>query len=288
MHIRKSKGFTLIELLVVIAIIALLAAILFPVFAQAREKARQSVCTQNLKQFMGAILMYAQDSDESMPLSWKISAQVGVAAAKNGGVQQQGLYVLLQPYVKSYDLFKCPDDKGVQSDTFPLSVGAAPNVTTVPKGTTYFDAYGQSYKFTKENFTIINGYGGQSFDCTTASKADPCIGPATPGATVTPKNTGSVANYSKPPPNPMPLGFFARPAETRVLRDFNPPYGLETYGAAKLPEPIWHPQGGNYGFADGHVKFLTSLAAEKALCNGPTEAPNFDGSCNSAGLERWN
>ena len=64
---RTTRGFTLIELLVVIAIIAILAAILFPVFARAREKARQSSCTSNLKQMGLAMLMYANDYDESLP-----------------------------------------------------------------------------------------------------------------------------------------------------------------------------------------------------------------------------
>ncbi len=64
---RKAKGFTLIELLVVIAIIALLAAIIFPVFARARENARRSSCQSNLKQIGMGFLMYTQDSDEVYP-----------------------------------------------------------------------------------------------------------------------------------------------------------------------------------------------------------------------------
>ncbi len=67
---RHREAFTLIELLVVIAIIAILAAILFPVFAQAREKARQTSCTSNLKQLGTAMMMYAQDYDESYPSNW--------------------------------------------------------------------------------------------------------------------------------------------------------------------------------------------------------------------------
>ena len=63
-----KKGFTLIELLVVIAIIAILAAILFPVFAQAREKARQTSCLSNLKQIGTATMLYADDYDECLPL----------------------------------------------------------------------------------------------------------------------------------------------------------------------------------------------------------------------------
>src|SRR5262249_28725078 len=66
----RRNGFTLIELLVVIAIIAILAAILFPVFAQAREKARQTTCTSNVKNLGLAVMMYAQDYDETYPPLW--------------------------------------------------------------------------------------------------------------------------------------------------------------------------------------------------------------------------
>ncbi|MCS7190021.1 MAG: DUF1559 domain-containing protein, partial [Fimbriimonadales bacterium] len=65
----NRKGFTLIELLVVIAIIAILAAILFPVFAQARESARQTQCTNNQKQIATSVMMYVQDYDETFPMS---------------------------------------------------------------------------------------------------------------------------------------------------------------------------------------------------------------------------
>jgi prepilin-type N-terminal cleavage/methylation domain-containing protein/prepilin-type processing-associated H-X9-DG protein len=93
------KGFTLIELLVVIAIIAILAAILFPVFAQAREKARAASCVSNEKQIALAIIQYTQDADESYPI----------------GVQQDwnnSWPVTVQPYIKSLDCFRCPDDSG--------------------------------------------------------------------------------------------------------------------------------------------------------------------------------
>src|SRR5687767_5662225 len=97
------SGFTLIELLVVIAIIAILAAILFPVFAQARGKARQITCTSNLKQVGIAWVMYTQDYDERTPLWF-----AGPLTVKE----------LLQPYSKSQIVFKCPTDPEKLSYSF--------------------------------------------------------------------------------------------------------------------------------------------------------------------------
>ncbi len=86
------KGFTLIELLVVIAIIAVLAAILFPVFARAREKARQSTCTSNQRQIAAAVLMYVQDHDETLPntaVMWReINVDNGVLVCPTAGKSQ--------------------------------------------------------------------------------------------------------------------------------------------------------------------------------------------------------
>lgn len=93
------KGFTLIELLVVIAIIAILAAILFPVFARAREKARQTSCLNNVKQVGLGQLMYIQDYDERTPIH-----RCGDAA--HGHLQCTHFVIL--PYVKNYQIFVCP------------------------------------------------------------------------------------------------------------------------------------------------------------------------------------
>src|SRR5258707_167673 len=90
----SRRGFTLIELLVVIAIIAIFAAILFPVFAQAREKARAASCTSNIKQVTLGLLMYIQDYDEMM-----CPCQIG------SGTWDQ----LTAPYVKNVQVFACPD-----------------------------------------------------------------------------------------------------------------------------------------------------------------------------------
>ncbi len=91
------KGFTLIELLVVIAIIAILAAILFPVFARAREKARQASCLNNVKELALAVQMYAQDYDETLPFSRHQTA-----------LGWTPWTMILEPYIKNWQLILCP------------------------------------------------------------------------------------------------------------------------------------------------------------------------------------
>jgi prepilin-type N-terminal cleavage/methylation domain-containing protein/prepilin-type processing-associated H-X9-DG protein len=107
-----KRGFTLIELLVVIAIIAILAAILFPVFAKAREKARQTSCLSNIKQMGIAWISYAQDYDE-VTLRQNIGPGVPAYTAIDGSTVSGG-YILwptmLYPYVKNVQLFSCPSN----------------------------------------------------------------------------------------------------------------------------------------------------------------------------------
>ncbi|BDI28354.1 hypothetical protein CCAX7_004050 [Capsulimonas corticalis] len=103
-NVQSKRGFTLIELLVVIAIIAILAAILFPVFAKAREKARQISCASNLKQLGLGMMQYIQDNDERFPTGW-----MGQSTDINAGKIQYWPYAIY-PYVKSAGVYKCPDD----------------------------------------------------------------------------------------------------------------------------------------------------------------------------------
>jgi len=118
----NRRAFTLIELLVVIAIIAILAAILFPVFAQAREQARKTQCLSNAKQIGAALIMYANDYDEYVPSiisnapPWRTAGDPSSGStwfdtgAWGGFVDA---FMVLTPYVKSYSLWTCPDRKEI-------------------------------------------------------------------------------------------------------------------------------------------------------------------------------
>ncbi len=112
---RSRSGFTLIELLVVIAIIAILAAILFPVFQKVRENARKTACLSNLKQIGLAVTEYTQDYDENYPTG-------------HNGILGQAWAGTVYPYVKSTEVFHCPDDPTTKQ----TNTGITPNVVSYP------------------------------------------------------------------------------------------------------------------------------------------------------------
>lgn len=138
---RHRSGFTLIELLVVIAIIAILAAILFPVFARARENARRASCQSNLKQIALGIAQYTQDYDEKYPMLFSVNGITGQPGSVNpsrfGAIQMWS--GLIFPYVKSSQIFICPSARN------------STQVDTQADGSGYTVVGGLAYAATRKN-----------------------------------------------------------------------------------------------------------------------------------------
>ncbi|HLK55247.1 MAG TPA: DUF1559 domain-containing protein [Chthonomonadaceae bacterium] len=221
---RRSDGaFTLIELLVVIAIIAILAAFLFPVFAQARESARQTVCTSNVREIGLAVKMYVQDYDETYPIFYAYNTQDPVTGARawSGDPPHKGVELLLMPYSKNRDLFKCPDDSGGPALTDPMY--------GCPGRNSYQACYGSSYRFDNGSFSIVANESSQNNSLYTSSRI--------------------VTEAS-----------FAAPADTRIMRDeMMPWFGTDPkYGYIPGYFQRWHSRGGGIVYADGHSKFVVT------------------------------
>ena len=212
----QRRAFTLIELLVVIAIIAILAAILFPVFAQAREKARQSACASNCKQIGLGVMMYAEDYDQSYPLYTHYPKHAPM------------WYEMIQPYIKSENVFTCPSIRVRSTATPPPQLAGWVMYA--------FNGYGA-------NYLHVIQYG--------------------PGYA-----TGWTAG-------PKRLATLPRPAETIMISDgqgdrlWTAGMGWVAIYCTIDPGPSWysaeglnktwaladrHNGGGNYIFADGHVR----------------------------------
>lgn len=212
-------AFTLIELLVVIAIIAILAAILFPVFAQARESARQATCTSNVRQIGLSVKMYLQDYDETMPIFYAYNTKAPDGSrAWAGDPKHKGVEVLLQPYMKNTPIFKCPDDSGGPSLSDP-DFGC-------PGRAGYIDCYGTSYRFNHGSYSTAANESSQN---NTLYTTDSIIRDAS----------------------------FVAPSETRIMRDEMMPWfgTMDKYGYIPGYFQQWHTRGGGTVFADGHSKF---------------------------------
>jgi prepilin-type N-terminal cleavage/methylation domain-containing protein/prepilin-type processing-associated H-X9-DG protein len=132
---KKSTGFTLIELLVVIAIIALLAAILFPVFARARENARKSSCQNNMKQIGVALMAYSQDFDEALPImTWRGAMNENRQDDTTGADHTRTTWrQFTQPYIKSPQIWSCPSNNNRNSVADNVVTGGGFNFAAVPR-----------------------------------------------------------------------------------------------------------------------------------------------------------
>ena len=229
-NLRKN-GFTLIELLVVIAIIAILAAILFPAFARARENARRASCQSNLKQIGLGFLQYAQDYDESLPY-------------RDGGQNPDsvGWPVAIMPYVKSVQVFKCPSDPG-KSDTAArvsgpdiLSYGANTNVLASPK-LSGFNATAKTVLLLEIREARINF-------------ADTGLSPALWNRTT----AMGLEAYDNHPTDP---NYTALAATGKLANcDSGGKTNIDANGGSYADKFARHLEGSNFLAADGHVKWL--------------------------------
>lgn len=246
----KRSGFTLIELLVVIAIIAILAAILFPVFSQAREKARAATCVSNQKQILSSWHMYTQDYDEKfLPYS-------GTDAAGNNAGCSAGYAIpwtfVMQPYAKSLQILTCPDNNFGIAYTYNANLArqdsyncTAPRklagVNSPAQTPMFIDAYGID-----GNVASPNGFQKPPYDQALAFFLNSAVG--SPNCTVSGR-------------------FISDP--TNLAKGWNGSDPSPTFPARIKPD--YHSDGSNYGFVDGHVKWF-HYAVDAKNANNRTPA----------------
>ncbi|MEO7718030.1 MAG: DUF1559 domain-containing protein [Capsulimonas sp.] len=250
----KSRiGFTLIELLVVIAIIAILAAILFPVFAKAREKARQTSCLSNLKQLGLGYMQYYQDSDECFPNGAKSQG-----AWTTAGIGWAGQ---IFPYVKSTGVYSCPDDStSVAAGRNRISY--AVNAQLSEKAVTLA---GANQPASTILFIEVSNIQGQTLP--TENPAIANLSPADYGDNLISgwgTNGGNNQCCNSSPGNP---GFYVT-GKTMGVNDHDP---VLTPGKAKAAR---HTDGANWAFVDGHAKWLRGTNVNSQNSNpGGTQCP---------------
>jgi prepilin-type N-terminal cleavage/methylation domain-containing protein len=241
-HARRLPAFTLIELMVVIAIIAILAAILFPVFAQARDKARGAACLSNLKQIGTGLIMYVQDYDETMPFSRCYGPTCGA-----------GLPVLLGPYIQRINSFAANSTATIwkcSSDGIPpqfASSQGTPNPNVVYAKQSYSPVFSYTPgRAAWENDTAI---GGGNF----AALGRPLSAFQAPADTL-------VIAETPVPSNILGVNF---PGVRRPWVDVGGAGGQNCRSASdsfqactQVLSEGYHSGGWHYVFADGHVKWL--------------------------------
>lgn len=257
-----KKAFTLIELLVVIAIIAILAAILFPVFAQAKEAAKKTACLSNDKQVGLAIYMYASDNDDTLcQTSWEQDpALVPMNPNNPTGKYQIHWTYLMQPYIKNWGMFKCGSDSDPVKPKYPCANGEA-DLGKVPMTC---DWQAQQYSYIT-SYNAMPAHDWLPVSLTAYSEPANTImvterrNKMGNGSLIGAHKGVSGFNPSQPCPNwtlvPGPPGAnqysFIKPAEARthLANDTNDKFDIVRVAWDR------HTGGANYCYADGHAKF---------------------------------
>jgi prepilin-type N-terminal cleavage/methylation domain-containing protein/prepilin-type processing-associated H-X9-DG protein len=264
---RRAQGFTLIELLVVIAIIAILAAILFPVFARARENARRASCQSNLKQIGLGIMQYTQDYDERFPIG-RYNWTAGGNDLPWGTYPKNrvGWNHMIFPYVKSVQLFQCP---------------------SAPRATNAGDCWENGFCPTGQTQYAMNammtGGSGQGRSVSMAQLSFPALSIMAKDGT--PYGTAGADSYDSPN-----MGW-----NVDYTWDNNQDWSTEmgqVDSQGNKAALTRHLDGGNYLFSDGHVKWFSAAGMRPnqsgARLNRPTagadpKGPTYclDSSCSS-------
>ncbi len=246
-----KRGFTLIELLVVIAIIAILAAILFPVFAKAREKARQTSCLSNMKQIGLGLTMYVQDYDGTYPPSYYYPWGSGGASG------YMHWSAMIGPYVKNWQLFVCPSDrnKGIApTNSFDLQaprISYISNEVLMGRPRAHFSVVSEaeieepsSLIAVAEITDYVYGIGGSSGPSGAAVKSHRPTNAFTPWN----NDSGYAASYSYCSDADWQAAEASAAAASDYLND-------ESQTHLRYCSRERHNGGCNYAFADGHAKW---------------------------------
>jgi len=256
-----KKGFTLIELLVVIAIIAILAAILFPVFAKVREKARQTSCLSNEKQLGLGIIQYQQDNNEIFPLATDAYGE--------------GWAGKVYPYVKSTGVFGCPDDPTQPiAGTYKVSYAMNGNIMSYPNGDNN-SFYGATYA------EIASEIAPASTVLLFEIQNQTSTSNGTPGVDVTNVFEGSSdsgdGSISGGCSGSMPNGNYCR---ARYATGDIGGYPLTNYLSTTTGV---HTDGSNFLACDGHAKWVRAEAVSGGLSAAKPANPEHHDAVNKNG-----